>query len=572
MSSDYPEEADVCIIGCGATGSVAAYVLAQAGIDVVALDAGPVWEQRDFEPDELRGEAFENYLGPKWNSEPVLWNDEAEGLARTGAGLAMMNGVGGSAIHYAGHAWRFHPSDFRLRSGTVERYGTQALPAGHSVEDWPIGYEDLEHYYDIVEHEIGVSGRAGVLYGPDGREHVIQPGGNPFDGPRRRDYPMPPLRMHKLGKMVWDAAERLGYHPFMGPTAVNSVPYDGRPSTNYCGFCLGYGCRIKAKGSPNVNILPKALWTGNLEVIDEANVVWLDAEPPRSGNGLPRLRSVRFVKDGKEHEIRAKAFMLAGYTFENVRLMLNSRGALFPNGLGNSNGQVGKHFMVHRFDSVAVWFENEYVNRFGNHGQRVVIDDFNADNFDHSGLGFIAGAQIFVPNELHPLQDLSVVPPGTRAWGREYKAYVKENWNRLGYIMSILEVLPYESNFLELDTNRLDAYGVPMMRANFSIHENERRLLEFTFQKMELLAKEAGAHVSMRLPSPAVPSQHDAGGTRMGEDPRSSVVDPWSRSHEVDNLFVLGPSTFPTSGGHNPSLTAQALAWRTAEHALQQLG
>jgi gluconate 2-dehydrogenase alpha chain len=199
---------------------------------------------------------------------------------------------------------------------------------------------------------------------------------------------MPPLRQHRLGKLVWDAAERLGYHPFVGPTAINSVEYAGRPATNYCGFCLGFGCRIHAKGSPDSSVLPQALWTGNLEIITEANAVWLDVDEGGLGqSGGARIRAVRYVKDGEAHEVRAKTFMLSSYTFENVRLLLHSRSARFPNGLCNNSNQVGKHFMIHRFDSVVMWFDDQYTNRFGSHGQRVCIDDLNADNFDHSGLG-----------------------------------------------------------------------------------------------------------------------------------------------------------------------------------------
>ncbi len=572
MAESAPLDADVCIIGCGGTGSIAAMVLAEAGVKVVALEAGPMWETKDYEPDELTGIGFGNDLGPKWNRNRVRWRDALTGDDSTRLGLDMMNGVGGSTIHYAGHAWRLHPSDFRLRSSTIERYGPGALPAGSTVADWPVGYDELEQYYDRVERAIGVSGKAGVLVPPEGGRPISLPGGNPFEGPRTSDYPMPPLRQHRLGRIVSKAAERLGYHPFMGPTAINSVDYDGRPATNYCGFCLGHGCRIRAKGSPDVNVLPRALWTGNLEIVSEANVIGLDVdEDSPTGDSLPRLRAVRYAMGGEVREVRAKVFMLASYTFENSRLLLHSRSARFPNGLCNNSGQVGKHFMIHNFDSVAMWFKDQFTNRIGNHGQRLCIDDLNADNFDHSGLGFIGGAQIFVPNEGHLIHDLGFVPPGRKFWGKEYKDYVKEYWNRLGFIMTVVEVLPYDSNFLELDHDRRDEHGVPMIVANFSMRENENRLRAFLFKKLMELGYEAGATECAPHPSVAVPSEHDAGGTRMGPSPATSVVNGWCRAHEVGNLFVLGPSVFPTSGGHNPALTAQALAWRSSEHALTML-
>jgi gluconate 2-dehydrogenase alpha chain len=318
-------------------------------------------------------------------------------------------------------------------------------------------------------------------------------------------------------------------------------------------------------------VLPRALWTGNLDIIAEANVVWMDIEDDIPPDQPARLRSVRYVTDGTMREVRAKQFMLAGYTFENVRLMLHSRSPRFPTGLCNNTGQVGKHFMIHTFDSVAMWFKDEFTNRVGNHGQRIVVDDLNADNFDHSGLGFIGGAQIFVPNESHLIADLSFVPPGMKFWGREYKDYVKSYWNRLGFLMTVLEVLPYEGNELMLDYERKDEHGIPPIIANFSMRENEERLRTFMYQQLTQLGYEAGASRCAPHPSLSVPSTHDAGGTRMGDSPVTSVVDRWCRAHDVSNLFVLGPSVFPTSGGHNPSSTAQAPAWRTAEHALANL-
>ena len=173
MAESLPEEADVCVIGCGGTGSIAAMVLAEAGAKVIALDAGPIWETPDFEPDELTAHGFGNDLGPKWNRSRVRWRDARTGLDTTRVGLDMMNGVGGSTIHYPAHAWRLHPADFRLRSNTIDRYGPEALPAGSTVADWPLSYEELEPYYARVERAIGVSGKAGVLIPPDGGAPMI---------------------------------------------------------------------------------------------------------------------------------------------------------------------------------------------------------------------------------------------------------------------------------------------------------------------------------------------------------------------------------------------------------------
>ena len=557
----------MCVVGCGATGSVLAGVLARAGLRVIALEAGPVWDaEDDFVPDELESYAFANRLGPKWNSEPVIWEDYRRGVAGTGLGIHMMNGVGGSANHYAAHAWRFHPDDFRLRSAVIERYGKQAIPDASTVADWPLTYEDLEPYYRAMEETIGVSGRAGVLRDPETSEITRQSGGNPFEGPRSSEYPMPPLRIHKIGSTVLGAAERLGLHPFVGPTAINSVSYRGRPATNYCGFCLGYGCRIAAKGSPMASILPEALWTGNLEIVPDTIAVRFN-----SGQSPGGINSVTVLNAGTIIEVEASIFVLAAYTFENVRLLLLSQDADHPRGIGNALGLVGKHFMTHRFDSLAMVYEDEYTNRFGGpQGQRVVVDDFNSENFDHTGLGFIAGAQIFAPSEFHPIQDLGLVPPGVKNWGREYRAYVKKYWNRTALLMSNVEVLPYEDNYLYLHESK-DSNGRPNMVAKISVGENEERLISFILERMKEIAEETGAKHAWPLRSMVVPSQHDSGGTRMGESPETGVVDSFGQVHGVANLFVTGPSVFPTASGLNPSLTAQALAWRTADRIVERM-
>jgi gluconate 2-dehydrogenase alpha chain len=559
---------DACIIGCGATGSIVSYVLAKAGVRVLALEAGPAWEPSELLPDELEGYAFENVLGPKWNAEPVVWHDPTTGEIGAGRGLNMMNGVGGSTLHYAGHAWRFHEDDFTARSATVARYGAGKLPAGSTLCDWPLRYSELEPYYAAVEQAIGVSGAAGVRQGAGHEGRSLAPGkGNPFEAPRSAEYPMPPLRPHRLGELIGKAAETLGYHPFIGPTAINSIDYGGRPATNYCGFCLGHACRIGAKGSPLVTVLPEALWTGNLEILSEAEAVRLEL----SDNGRA-VSTVVYRHEGEIRRCRARIFVLAAYVFETVRLLLLSRNADFPAGLLNRSGQVGRHFMAHRFDGVACVFESEELNRFaGPQGQRLVIDDLNADNFDHSSVDFIRGGQIFAPNEFHPIQDLSVVPPGVRDWGAAYRRHIKEYWNRTGLLLTNIETLPYHDNYLVLDDVRKDALGRPLIRARVGSYANERRMVTYLLGKMRELAFVAGAESAWELKSMVIPSQHDAGGARMGTDPETSVVNAAGRGHDLSNLYVVGPAVFPTASGLNPSLTAQALAWRTANEVLSTL-
>lgn len=544
---------------------MAASVLANAGAKVVALEAGPVWDPTSLLPDELEGYAFGNVLGPKWNRDQVRWLDPATGRLGAGLGLNMMNGVGGSTLHYAAHAWRFHEDDFRARSNTETRYGRGKIPPGSTIADWPIAYSDLEPYYSKVENAIGVAGAAGVI-ATEPRERAGAGPGNPFEAPRSDNYPMPALRPHRFGLLMAEAARTLGYHPFVGPTAINSVPYNGRPPTNYCGFCLGHACRIDAKGSPLVTMLPPAIWSGNLEIVSDAEVLNLQLDASER-----RVSKATYYHEGELKTCRAKFFVLAAYVFETVRLLLLSASATFPRGLLNRSGQVGRHFMAHRFDGLGCVFE-EHLNRFaGPQGQRMVIDDLNGDNFDHSGLKFIRGGQVFAPNEFHPIQDLSLIPPGIPQWGPGYKQHIKRYWDKTAILLTNVETLPYHANYLELDLSQRDGWQRPLLRARAGSFANERRLVSFLLEKMQELALEAGARHAWPLRTMVIPSQHDAGGTRMGHDRSTSVVDGEGKGHDLDNLYIAGPSVFPTSSGLNPSLTAQALAWRTADTMLARL-
>ena len=306
--------------------------------------------------------------------------------------------MGGASVHYAAQSWRFHPYDFKLRSHTIERYGEAAIPQGSAIADWPISYEELEPYYDKVEVAIGVAGKAGVLRDKTNGQPSIEEGGNPFEAPRSREYPLPPPRMHRLGMLFHDATEKLGLHPFMGPLNINTEPYDGRPACTCCGFCMFFGCWNDAKGSTLVTTVPRALASGNVDSSTFSKAVKVEVDDRGEVAGINYLDA-----NNNLQRISARTYILAAYTFENVRLSLLSKSRLFPNGLGNNRSLMGKYFLTHIYQNLAVIYDGVPLNRFaGSQGQRVVINDFNGDNFDHTGLGFIAGAQIFAHNEFHP--------------------------------------------------------------------------------------------------------------------------------------------------------------------------
>ena len=250
------ERADVVIVGMGAVGGIMAAELGKAGLKVIGLERGPRLKTADFQLDELRYFQRKD-LRPDTKRQPVTWRPDKNARARPLPILNYGAQAGGGTVHYGAVSWRFHEDDFRARSQTIERYGASAIPQDSSLADWPLSDAELEPHYDKVEYEIGISGKAGNLQGRK------VDGGNPFEAPRQREYPLPPLLKDQPSALFEAGARKLGYHPFSTPHAIISQPYKGRPACTYCTFCQSYGCYIGAKSSILVTKLPEADATGN---------------------------------------------------------------------------------------------------------------------------------------------------------------------------------------------------------------------------------------------------------------------------------------------------------------------
>jgi len=557
------KETDVVIVGLGAAGGVAALPLARAGIDVIGLEAGSWLTRRDFAPDELRN----NFRGwpqgvQKANHEiPTSRATASSPAAPRGVIHPMQNAVGGTTLHYWAQSWRLNPWDFKVVTETKRRYGASRIPNGSTVEDWPFGFEELEPYYDKVEYEIGVSGQAGNIGGR------VDSRGNPFEGPRRRDYPMPPLRATAFLEKMTGAARSLGWHPFPGPAAVNSRPYQNRSACMYHGFCNRGGCHVDAKNSTAVTTIPRAQATGHLKVVTRAHVTTVGVD----GNGL--VQGVNYLSEGVEYFQPAKVVLLASFTYENVRLLLLSKSKTFPNGLANNHGQVGRHyFSHHQAAGVSALFPFDLKAWYGLPAQGAAIDDWADDNFDHSNLDFIGGGNLWAMSDRRPIAAAGMNTFGRApAWGSSWKAFIKENADR-GHSAYIQKTtLPYEDNYLDLDPEVKDPLGYPVCRITAEFKENERRIAAFTQDRMAEWYRAAGASAIVRAPVGGAMgvSTHAYGGTRMGDNPETNVVDRWGFAHEAPNLGVLGASVMGTSGAHNPTLTVQALAWRSAEYLVK---
>ena len=344
--------------------------------------------------------------------------------------------------------------------------------------------------------------------------------------------------------------------------------YNGLPACEYHGLCTFGGCHADAKGSTNSAPIPQAERTGNLKVVEHARVIEIVVD----GDGM--AAGVRYVQGNAVHFQPAKAVLVAGYTYENTRLLLLSKSAAFPHGLANNHGQVGKHYLAHVRAGANGVIPGHKLNRFsGTASQWTAVDDWDSDFFDHAGLGFIGGGTMAAGMEAKPIAAARTTPPTLPRWGSAWKAWLKQNAISVASAATQINVTPYEDAFLDLDPTAKDPHGVPVVRVTNDLRDNERRAALFVQGKCVEWLREAGASETWLVAPNSLSIQtHAFGGTRMGGDPAGSVTDEWCFTHEVPNLGVLGASNFPTSGGRNPTETVMALAWRTADHLVESWG
>src|SRR5258707_883443 len=484
------KDTDVVIIGLGAAGGVAALPLAQAGLEVIGLEAGSWLTRRDFAPDELRN----NFR--RWPQAVQKANQEIPTSRATASAPAgprgnlhpMQNAVGGTTLHYWAQSWRLNPWDFKVVSETKRRYSASRIPTGSTVEDGPLGLEELEPYYDKVEYEVGVSGQAGNVAGK------LDERGNIFEGARAREYPMPPLHGTGFTAMMADAAKAIGAHPFPGPAAINSRNYEGRPGCRYHGWCDRGGCPISAKNSTSVSTIPKALATKRLKIVTRAQVTRIEVDAKGRASG------VTYLRDGKSYFQPAHVVLIGCFTYENVRLLLLSKSKIFPDGLSNNHGQVGRHYMTHNsYGSVSALFPENLNNWYGLPAQGTAVDNWADDNFDHSSLDFIGGVNLWAMNERRPIAAAGAETFGmAKGWGSDWKAFIRQNADRIHHAYMQKTTLPYEVNYLDLDPVVKDPLGDPVIRITADYQENEKRVTRFAQEKMAAWYKAAGA-VAVRM-------------------------------------------------------------------------
>jgi choline dehydrogenase-like flavoprotein len=523
------DEVDFVVIGAGAAGGVMAKELATSGFRVVVLEQGPHLKARDFIHDEV-DVIFRAALINHENKQPQTFRKAPDEVAKPHMGVIYARMVGGGSVHFTGNYWRFHPEDFRERS-------TFGSIAGASLADWPITYDELEPFYTKAEWDLGVSGLGGS---------------NPFDGPRSKPYPLPPMPVKSSGVLFEQGAKKLGLHPFPAPVAILSQPYKGRPACTHCGYCEAFGCEMNAKSSTLAALIPPAEKTGKCEIRAGSYVRKIETDKQGRANAV-----VYFDSGGKEIRQRTKAVALCANGGESPRLLLMS-------GIANSSGMVGKHLMFD-FDAYALGlFEHEVNDHKSIVVTRVLHDFYRSD----PKRGFYGGAGLDSRMDFTQAAFASfVLPADTPQWGAQWKRAVGESYTRTSGIMGHCSCLSREQNSISLDPNLKDAWGLPAIRVTFENHPDDLKNRSYILQREMEILDAAGATKKWNIPlEDTTDSVHLMGSCRMGNDPKTSVVDRWNRSHDVRNLFVVDGSSLVTCGRQQPTETIQALAYRAADY------
>jgi len=565
---------DVVIVGSGAGGGIAAYVLATAGLKVVVLEKGPQLTPENAGDDELRfGERY--FIDDDPLIEPRTFRDNALQGERlfTGKVLGCSRCVGGGTVHYGAVCFRFRPEDFRAH----DTWGS--LP-GADIVNWPLTYDELKPYYAKVETLIGVAGGNLATGVPDARAEW-----RGEDDP----YPMPGHPPNYGAKLFEDAATSLGLHPFPTPVAINNGPYDGRPGCSYCGFCSSHQCPINAKGDLSVTALAKAVGTGNCEIWPNTYAVRVEL-----ANGKAR-RVVYLDKPcGTEQAVEGELVILACSTVDTPRLVLLSD---LSDCLVN-NDLVGRYLQVHHFPGGIGFFQQRIDYYRGFWSMRCLDDFYLGDPLTKQRIFGLGNLQTVGPSSGYPFFAGGIISTAkTVGWGRLHKGAMRQIFGHVQFVGMIGQDPPVASNRVDLDPTVEDIYGKPSARVTYTHHPNDYLVAAYVKPYLDAIFLEMGAVSSQAvLPFSATTSlpqlvpqgtlqrgpirgapnpigglvNHQMGTMRMGNDEATSVLNPSQRFWGIPNLYVTDASVFPTSGGYNPTLTIQALAWRAAERMIAE--
>jgi choline dehydrogenase-like flavoprotein len=509
-------EPAVVVIGSGAGGGTLAYELTAKGVPVVVLEAGPHLTNDDYVNDEWKAFAQMAWLDPRTTSGSWRVSRDFPNLPAW-----TVKAVGGTTTHWAGATPRFRAHEFKART-------TYGRIDGASLLDWPITLQDLEPYYDRAEKAIGSTHRHG---------RAPQPASNNY-------------------KVFANGAERVGYTFYAtGPYGTNAEPYDGRPASIQDGFNF-QGDKHTSKWSTLVREITRAEGTGLLDLRPDSQAVQITHDAKGRADAVLYLD-----KQGNLQRQAARVVCVAANSIETARLLLMSASALFPDGLANSSGQVGRNYMRHTTGSVYARFEQP-VHMFRGETMAGII----ADESRHDTSRGFAGGYYMETISLGPAFLASFVDPG--AWGPDFTAVMDAYANTAG-MWIVGEDMPQETNRVTLNGAVTDANGLPVPNVHFDDHPNDVTMRNHGYTQADLLYDAVGATGTHH--TPPYPSTHNMGTCRMSADPQDGVVDAFGRAHDVPNLYVSDGSVFTTGAAANPTLTIVALAIRQADHLASEL-
>ncbi|RAZ67833.1 GMC family oxidoreductase [Planococcus maitriensis] len=556
------DKVDVVTVGVGWTGGIIAAECAKEGLKVIGLERGQERSTADYSMvhDEYRY-AIRYELMQDLSKETITFrnsrNQRALPMRQMGSFL-LGEGLGGAGTHWNGQNWRFLPYDFEIKSMTDDKYGANKLPAEYTLQDWGITYDELEPYFDKFEKTAGISGEDK----------------NPFWGTRSSEYPTPPMKKTPLLQKFETATSNLGYTPFMMPSANLSEAYenpDGQQiaACQYCGFCERFGCEYGAKTSPEITVVPTARETGNYDIRFNANVVEVMKEGDRV-TGVRYYDTVTF----EEFIQPAEVVVLTSYVLNNAKLLMVSEiGEMYDPETGN--GTLGKNYAYQILPGASGFFDEQMNVFMGAGALGMTIDDFNGDAFDHGDLDFIHGASLSMTQTGSRPIASNPLPPDTPSWGAEFKKASIENYTRTLSVGGQGASIPHRDNYMTLDGTYKDAYGVPLLQLTYNFTDQDRALHKYLTERAAEIMQEMGAKTVVgRAPISdydIVPYQttHNTGGTIMGADPNTSVVNNYLQHWDMENLFVVGAGNFAHNGGYNPTGTVGALAYRCAEGVIK---
>ncbi|MCH1923302.1 GMC family oxidoreductase [Shewanella sp. C32] len=571
---------DVVLVGLGWTNSIMGMELAQEGLSVLALERG---EDRDTVPDfaypkmadELTyGVRYKLMAKPAKSTITVRHSlvETAVPYRHLGSFLPG-DGVGGAGTHWNGHTWRPMPEELELRSYVENTFGKDIIPKDMTIQDYGVSYAELEPHFDFFDKVLGVSGQAGNVNGK------IHEGGNPFEGPRSNEYPLPPLKRTLNDDLFTQIAKANGLHPFPLPSSNASAAYTNPYGMqlgpcNFCGFCERFGCLNFSKASPQTCILGALKQHKNFSYRANSEVLKVElADDKKTAKGVTYID-----EQGEEVFQPAKLVIVGTFAYNNVRLLLLS-GIGQPYDPVSNTGTVGRNYAYQTMGGATLFFKDKFFNPFiGAGSNATTVDDYAINQIDFAKEGFIGGSYLLAAQTNgQPIRSMPL-PTGSPSWGAGWKKATKEYYGHSMSISSHGSNMSYRDCYLSLDPNYKDDHGLPLLRLTFDWKDNDIRMTQFMKGKVEALAKglapdhlntsfkDFGAKYDVR----PYQTTHNVGGAIMGTDPKTSVLNRYLQSWDVHNVFVLGSSAFPQNLQYNPTMLVGALAYWSAKAIREQ--